>query len=139
MRILISTPGGKLIPLLRASMVLPVGCRISMSRLCVRISNCSRDFLSMCGQRSTVKRSMRVGSGMGVFLTVTPPFRPFASSMAFCEHVQRYIVRAGIKVARPGMHTFRYSCAKRLLEKGESLKTIADYLGHDSVGTTQRY
>ena len=26
---------------------------------------CSRDFLSMCGDRSTVKRSMRVGSGIG--------------------------------------------------------------------------
>src|SRR5947209_6984383 len=34
-RILISTPGGKLSPLLRASMVLPVGWRISTSRLWV--------------------------------------------------------------------------------------------------------
>ena len=60
-----STPGGKLSPLFNASIVLPVGWRISTSRLCVRISNCSRDLRSMCGERNTVYRSMRVGSGIG--------------------------------------------------------------------------
>src|SRR5689334_5454212 len=34
-----------------------------MSRLWVRISNCSRDFLSMWGELRTVNRSIRVGSG----------------------------------------------------------------------------
>src|SRR3954471_6842936 len=38
---------------------------MSMTRLCVRISNCSRDFLSICGLRNTVYRSIRVGMGMG--------------------------------------------------------------------------
>ena len=38
---------------------------MSSTRLCVRISNCSRDFLSMCGERLTVNFSMRVGSGIG--------------------------------------------------------------------------
>src|SRR5262249_42340215 len=38
---------------------------MSSSRLWVRISNCSRLFLSTCGERSTVNFSMRVGSGMG--------------------------------------------------------------------------
>src|SRR5262249_362604 len=52
-------------------MVLPVGWRMSMSRLWVRISNCSRDFRSMCGLRRTVYRSMRVGSGIGP-CTVAP-------------------------------------------------------------------
>src|ERR1041384_1938511 len=36
-----------------------------MTRLWVRISNCSRDFLSMCGLRKTVYRSIRVGIGIG--------------------------------------------------------------------------
>src|ERR1019366_7007590 len=31
----------------------------------VRISNCSRDFLSTCGERFTVQRAMVVGSGIG--------------------------------------------------------------------------
>src|ERR1700726_1874831 len=38
---------------------------MSSSRLCVRISNCSRLFLSMCGERLTVNFSILVGSGMG--------------------------------------------------------------------------
>ena len=42
-----------------------VGSTISSRRRCVRISNCSRLFLSTCGERFTVKRSMCVGSGIG--------------------------------------------------------------------------
>src|SRR5688500_16469986 len=38
---------------------------MSMGRLCVRISNCSRDFLSTCGERSTVHLFFDVGSGIG--------------------------------------------------------------------------
>src|SRR4051794_35114551 len=38
---------------------------MSSRRRCVRISNCSRDFLSICGERLTVKRSILVGSGIG--------------------------------------------------------------------------
>jgi len=37
---------------------------MSSRRLCVRISNCSRDFLSTWGDRLTVNRSMCVGSGI---------------------------------------------------------------------------
>lgn len=59
-----STPAGSSRPF-RASTVLPVGSTMSKTRLCVRISNCSRDFLSMLGERRTVKISRRVGSGIG--------------------------------------------------------------------------
>src|SRR5450631_602864 len=38
---------------------------MSSRRLWVRISNCSRLFLSTCGERLTVNFSMRVGSGIG--------------------------------------------------------------------------
>src|SRR5258708_3442014 len=38
---------------------------MSRRRLWVRISNCSRLFLSTCGERLTVNFSMRVGSGIG--------------------------------------------------------------------------
>src|SRR5581483_8973597 len=48
-----------------ASSVCCVGSRMSSSRLCVRISNCSRDFLSTCGERSTQYLLIFVGSGMG--------------------------------------------------------------------------
>src|SRR5205085_258787 len=59
-----STPAGKS-SFIRASTVCGVGSRMSSSRLCVRISNCSRDFLSTCGDRRTVNLLMMVGSGMG--------------------------------------------------------------------------
>src|ERR1700733_6058142 len=50
---------------MRASTVCGVGSTMSRRRLWVRISNCSRLFLSTCGERLTVNFSMRVGSGMG--------------------------------------------------------------------------
>src|SRR5690242_15774357 len=59
-----STPGGKS-SFISASTVSGVGSRISIKRLCVRISNCSRDFLSTCGERSTVQRLIVVGRGIG--------------------------------------------------------------------------
>src|SRR5262249_4353584 len=51
----------------------PVDRVMSISRLCTRISNCSRDFLSTCGLRSTVYTVLRVGSGTGP--DVTAPVR----------------------------------------------------------------
>jgi site-specific recombinase XerD len=74
-----------------------------------------------------------------VFLTLRPPFSPFADSTTLCSHVSGYLTKAGIHVNRPGMHTFRYSCAQRLLEKGEPLKTIGDFLGHTDPDSTRRY
>src|SRR5437870_10061832 len=59
-----STPAGKS-NFISASTVCGVGSRMSSSRLCVRISNCSRDFLSTCGERRTVNLLMMVGRGIG--------------------------------------------------------------------------
>src|SRR5262249_21737231 len=57
-----STPGGRS-SFIKASTVSGVGSRMSIRRLCVRISNCSRDFLSTCGDRRTVQRLITVGRG----------------------------------------------------------------------------
>src|SRR6266513_1291433 len=59
-----STPAGTS-SLVRASIVWDRVSRISISRLCVLSSNCSRLFLSMCGLLSTVHSCRLVGSGMG--------------------------------------------------------------------------
>ena len=48
-----------------ASTTLGLGSRMSRMRLCVRISNCSRESLSMNGPRTTVYLLMEVGSGTG--------------------------------------------------------------------------
>jgi integrase/recombinase XerD len=74
-----------------------------------------------------------------VFLKMVAPFAPLASCSGLTIQVKRYLTRAGICVARPGTHTFRYSCAQRLFEQDMPLKSIGDYLGHQFPGTTERY
>src|SRR6266702_8525690 len=59
-----STPAGKS-SFVNASTVCERESRMSISRLCVLSSNCSRLFLSMCGLRSTVHSCRLVGSGIG--------------------------------------------------------------------------
>src|SRR5581483_39566 len=48
-----------------ASTVSGVGSKISIRRLCVRITNCSLDFLSTWGDRRTVYLLIFVGNGIG--------------------------------------------------------------------------
>src|SRR5208282_886978 len=59
-----STPAARS-SFISASTVWGVGSTISRSRLWVRISNCSRLFLSTWGERFTVNFSILVGSGIG--------------------------------------------------------------------------
>lgn len=47
--------------------------------------------------------------------------------------------QAGVVVARPGSHTFRHSCAQRLVDADFSLKVIGDYLGHRRAASTRIY
>src|SRR3954447_6530758 len=49
----------------RESTGLGDGSRMSSRRLWTRISKCSRESLSLCGDRMTVKRCFSVGSGIG--------------------------------------------------------------------------
>src|SRR5262249_57037348 len=58
------TPDGRL-RRMRASTTLGLGSRMSTMRLWVRISNCSRESLSMKGERTTVYLLIDVGSGTG--------------------------------------------------------------------------
>src|SRR5271169_4594265 len=74
-----STPAAKS-SLPSASMVCWVGSSTSSSRLWVRTSKCSRDFLSTCGERLTVKRSIRVGNGIGP--ATRPPVRRIVSTIS---------------------------------------------------------
>src|SRR5215472_5076419 len=63
-----------------ASIVCWVGSSTSSKRLWVLISKCSRDFLSTCGERLTVKRSIRVGNGIGP--ATLPPVRRIVSTIS---------------------------------------------------------
>jgi integrase len=71
-----------------------------------------------------------------VFLSAVAPFGPL---VRITQLIQQYMARASVRVARPGSHTFRYSCAQRLFEEGLSLKEIGDCLGHARPESTQRY
>jgi integrase/recombinase XerD len=74
-----------------------------------------------------------------VFLTAIAPIKPLTCPEPIAYQVRKYLARAGITIAHPGTHSFRYSCAQRLLESGTPLKTIGDYLGHTHPDSTQRY
>src|SRR5258708_9674909 len=58
------TPAGRL-RRMSASTTRGLGSRMSTIRLCVRISNCSRESLSMKGDRMTVTLEISVGRGIG--------------------------------------------------------------------------
>src|SRR5712692_7471600 len=81
-----STPAGRS-SFISESTVWGVGSRMSSSRLWVRISNCSRDVLSTCGERSTVHRLMIVGSSTGP--TTRAPVRRTVSTISFMERSRR--------------------------------------------------
>src|SRR5215831_7483329 len=59
-----STPAGRS-SRISESTVLGVGSMMSISRLCVRISKCSRESLYLCGERMTQYTFFSVGSGTG--------------------------------------------------------------------------
>jgi hypothetical protein len=58
------TPDGKS-SFIKASTVFGVGFTMSIRRLCVRISNCSRESLYLCVARMIVYRLRSVGNGIG--------------------------------------------------------------------------
>jgi len=72
-----------------------------------------------------------------IFLKLRPPHAPLGRR--FNKQVCKYLGQAGIAIAHPGTHIFRYSCAQRLFAEGMTLKSIGDYLGHGSLDSTLRY
>lgn len=73
-----------------------------------------------------------------VFLTVRAPYHPLTRP-ALSSHIRRHAWEAGIDAPRRGSHAFRHAFATRMLQKGHSLKDIADVLGHRSLETTFIY
>ncbi len=74
-----------------------------------------------------------------VFLTTRAPFHPLLYSNVISSIVSRNILAAGINCHSKGTHAFRHNFATRMLQKGHSLKEIADVLGHRHLETTFIY
>ena len=53
--------------------------------------------------------------------------------------IMRYAPRAGLADRIRSAHVIRHSLASRLINRGATLKQIADLLGHRSIDTTTIY
>jgi site-specific recombinase XerD len=74
-----------------------------------------------------------------VFLTAQPPFQPLRSPATVSAMVAKHLRRAGVSKPKACSHAFRHGFATRMLRHGQSLKTIADLLGHRNINTTFIY
>ena len=74
-----------------------------------------------------------------VFLTAQRPYGPLGHASSIYHIVTRYAREAGINSQRVSPHAFRHAFAKRMLKQGNSLKSIADMLGHSRLQTTFVY
>ena len=77
-------------------------------------------------------------SERALFLQAQAPFRPVGFRVV-ADRATRHLRNAGIEVARPGSHTLRHSCVRRLVEAQFPLKTIGDYVGHRRPKSTEVY
>lgn len=65
------------------------------------------------------------------------PARLFPDRKTIQKRMLRLARKLGLENVTP--HSFRHAFASRMLRGGGDLKTVADVLGHASVGTTNRY
>ena len=74
-----------------------------------------------------------------VFLTSHAPIHPMKNPSVLSVLVGHRMRQAGVSGPRRGSHAFRHRFATRMLHQGQSLKTIADLLGHRHMNTTFIY
>jgi integrase/recombinase XerD len=73
-----------------------------------------------------------------VFVTAHVPHRALSAGPVW-RSVGPRMRHLGIKSAHIGPHCLRHACAMRLLNKGLSMKEIADFLGHRDTATIAIY
>jgi integrase/recombinase XerD len=77
-------------------------------------------------------------SERSIFFRTLAPCKPMTCN-GVSSRASHYLHKAGIPVSRPGSHTLRHTCVQRLVDADFSLKTIGDYVGHQSPASTQIY
>lgn len=78
-------------------------------------------------------------SGRHLFGRHAPPLDQPAGREALRSDIYRAFQRAGLGTASKGTRVLRHTAATRLIQRGVSLKSIADVLGHRSIDTTAIY
>lgn len=73
-----------------------------------------------------------------VFLGERRPWGPLLHGSVW-RTVSRRLQPLGIELDHLGPHALRHACANRLLQKGSSLKEIADFLGHSNTKSVGIY
>ena len=73
-----------------------------------------------------------------VFLTLCAPFRPLGQC-ALHQVVSSRMIRLGIVPRHRGPHALRHATAQHLLDQGQSMKVIGDYLGHRNPSSVSVY
>jgi integrase/recombinase XerD len=73
-----------------------------------------------------------------IFLSTAPPFRALAAGSVY-NIVSAAFRAADIESPHRGSHAIRHAWATRAMAQGQSLKTIADLLGHRSLESTRIY
>jgi integrase len=73
-----------------------------------------------------------------IFLSLDPPFQPLAATSVY-NIVCRAFQLSGIESPHRGSHAIRHAWATRAFAQGQSLKTVADLLGHRSIESTRIY
>ncbi|MDJ0841090.1 MAG: site-specific integrase [Acidobacteriota bacterium] len=73
-----------------------------------------------------------------VFLTGKAPYKPMTRH-TLSSMIRHRLKKAGIPCRPQGSHAFRHGFATRMLKEGQTLKTIADMLGHRHLRTTFQY
>ena len=73
-----------------------------------------------------------------LFVRARPPYRPLTSA-AITRVAQRALRRVDVSLVRRGAHVFRHTVASQLVQRGVSMKAVADILGHAELETTAIY
>lgn len=74
-----------------------------------------------------------------VFLTAQAPIHPLPHPSNIYNIVVGRMRRAGVAGAPLGSHCYRHAFASRMLKHNQSLKAIADMMGHRSIASTFIY
>ena len=86
-----------------------------------------------------LKNSRPNSNEQHLFLTSRAPYRPMMRSSTLSAILYRHQYSAQITLSNYGTHCFRHGFATRALQKGYSLKSIADCLGHRCLQSTMIY